>query len=98
MSTKKQIITFQGPILSGSISAVKSQCGKPNCACKRSKKYLHGIYYRWTGIISGKPTTRTITKEMAAECEKRIKNFRSLKNKIKKMIDEAHENAPWNET
>jgi len=97
MSTKKQIISFRGPILSGSISTAKSQCGKPNCACKKSKKYLHGVYYRWTGVISGKRTTKTITKEMAAECEKRIKNFRLLEEKIKKIIDDANENAPWNE-
>jgi hypothetical protein len=97
MSTKNKTITFKSPILSGSISTAKSQCGKTNCACKKSKKNLHGVYYRWTGVLSGKRTTKTITKEMAAECEKRIKNFRLLEATIKKIIDEANENAPWNE-
>ena len=97
MSTKKQIITFKGPILAGSISTAKSQCGKPNCACKKSAKNLHGTYYRWTGIISGKRTTKTITKKMADECMKRIKNYRLLENKIREIIDEATKNAPWND-
>ncbi len=97
MSTKKQIINFKGPILAGSISTAKSQCGKPNCACKKSVKNLHGPYYRWTGVISGKRTTKTISKKMADECMKRIKNYRLLEDKIREIIDEATKNAPWND-
>ena len=96
MSTKKRTVAFRQPILSGSISTAKSQCGKENCACKKSSKNLHGIYYRWTGVISGKRTTKTISKEVAEECVKRIKNYRRLEKKITKIIEEANKNAPWN--
>lgn len=96
MSIKKTII-FDGPILAGSISTAKSQCGNQNCACKRSSKNLHGIYYRWTGFINGKRTTKTISKEIADECIRRIKKYRLLEEKIKKLIDQANKNAPWNE-
>ncbi len=98
MSIKKSItITFRGPILAGSISTAKSQCGKPNCACKEDVKNLHGTYYRWTGSISGKRTTKTITKEMAEECKRRIRNYKILEKKIKKILDEGNDNAPWND-
>src|SRR6516162_6677073 len=29
-------------------------------------------YYRWTGWINGKATTKTISEEIARECQKRI--------------------------
>jgi hypothetical protein len=98
MSTKKKItIGFKGPILGGSVSTAKSQCGKSNCACKEHIKNLHGTYYRWTGFILGKRTTKTITKKMAEECKRRIRNYRVLEKKIKKIVEEANDNAPWNE-
>ena len=98
MSTKKQMtITFKIPLLAGSVSTARSQCGKPNCACKKSLKNLHGTYYRWTGVIKGKRTTKTITKEIADECEKRIRNYRALEKKISEMIEKANEDAPWND-
>lgn len=67
----KITIVAEGPILPGSVSTAKSQCGKPNCACKASPPKLHGTYYRWTGFLNGKRTTKTISKEAAEECERR---------------------------
>ncbi len=60
--TTKITIVAEGPILPGSVSTAKSQCGKPNCACKASPPKLHGTYYRWTGFLKGKRTTKTISK------------------------------------
>ena len=57
---------------------------------------LHGPYYRWTGTIDGKFTTRIITKELAEECRKRINNYKKLKKEIKKLLDDGIANAPWN--
>jgi hypothetical protein len=97
MSSKKQKIEFEGPILPGSVSTAQSQCGKPNCACKQKPPKLHGTYYRWTGTIEGKRTTKTITREIAVECERRIKNYRRLRTKLDRIIKEAIRSAPWNE-
>jgi hypothetical protein len=97
MSRNKITISVQGPVLSGSISTAESTCGKPNCACKDDPPKLHGIYYRWTGAIDGKRTTRTISKEMARECERRIENYRALQKKIDDLIEQALLKAPWNE-
>ncbi len=57
---------------------------------------LHGPYYRWTGTINGKFTSRIITKELSEECRKRINNYKKLQKEIKKLLDEGIKNAPWN--
>ena len=94
MKTKIEITT-EGPILPGSISTAKSRCGKRNCACKAKPPKLHGVYYRWTGIIAGKRTTKTINRETALECKIRIVRFRNLQRQIDKISADAIVNAPW---
>src|SRR5437667_11244720 len=86
----------EGPILPGSISTAKSQCGKAHCACKASPPKLHGTYYRWTGFLEGTPTTETISKETAAECEWRIKNYRALQTKLDSIVEDSLASAPCN--
>lgn len=88
-------IEFDLPILPGSISTARSQCGKLICACKKRSPRLHGLYYRWTGFISGKRTTKTISKEVAHECKRRIERFRKLQKIIDSLVDEAVADAPW---
>jgi hypothetical protein len=97
MSNKKITIDADGPILSGSISVAESKCGKPNCACKAKPPKLHGPFYRWTGFLNGKRTTKTISKEVARECERRIENYRRLQKKLERVLEKALENAPWND-
>jgi hypothetical protein len=90
------VIRAQGPLLPGSVSTAKSQCGKPNCACKADPPKLHGTYYRWTGFIAGKRTTKTISRQQAKECEWRIKNYHALQRKLDQILEDALKNAPWN--
>ena len=58
----KTTIELEWPILPGSISTARSRCGKAPCACKLRSPRLHGTYYRWTGFIGGKRTTKTGSK------------------------------------
>jgi hypothetical protein len=95
MSNKEITIDAVGPILSGSVSVAESRCGKPNCACKAKPPQLHGPFYRWTGVLNGKRTTKTISKEVARECERRIGNYRHLQKKLDQLLKKALENAPW---
>ena len=93
---KKKHIEFEWPILSGSISTANSQCGTDGCRCKKKRSpSLHGTYYRWTGFIDGKRTTKTISKEVAIECKRRIKRFRRLQKQIDTLLAEALRGAPW---
>ena len=91
----KITIVAKGPVLPGSISTAKSQCGKLNCVCKASPPQLHGIYYRWTGFIQGKRTTKTISKQTAQECRRRIENYRALRAQLDQIVEDALANAPW---
>lgn len=88
-------IKFEEPILPGSISVASSRCGKQNCSCKSNPPVLHGPFYRWTGFINGKRTTRTLSKTEALECRKRIKNLRKVQKMLDKEIQMSLENAPW---
>lgn len=83
------------PLLPGSITTARSTCGKPHCACKSKRPKLHGLYYRWTGFIQGKRTTKTISKQVAKECQRRIKNYRRLQQQIEKLLAQALAHAPW---
>ena len=92
---KKIILEIATPLLPGSISTAASTCGKPNCACKGSPPKLHGLYYRWTGFLRGKRTTKTLSREVAKECQRRIKNYRRLQRQIEKLVAQALAHAPW---
>ena len=91
----KNSISFFGPVLSGTISEARAKCGKKTCRCQKDPKFLHGPYYRWTGLIDGKKTTVTLTKEEAKECERRIKNWKRLQEKISLIGQKALARAPW---
>ena len=91
----RKTIELAWPILPGSISTARSRCGKPGCACKLSRPRLHGTYYRWTGFIGGKRTTKTISKEVAHECLRRIRNYRQLQRDIETLLRMALADAPW---
>lgn len=96
-SVKLLTITLKRPLLPGSLSTARSTCGKPQCPCHNDPARRHGLYYRWTGIIKGKRTTRTISREQAQECRARIKNYRLLQKTIARLIQQALEEAPWNQ-
>jgi len=91
----RKTIELEWPILPGSISTARSRCGKARCACKLRPPRLHGIYYRWTGFIEGKRTTKTVSKEMAQKCLRAIRNSRRLQTEIEKLLQKALANAPW---
>jgi hypothetical protein len=97
MKNKKLVLRVERPLLPGSVSTAASTCGKPHCACKAHPPKLHGVYYRWTGFLEGKRTTKTISKELAQECQRRIKNYRKFQRQIEKILAQALAEAPWNE-
>jgi hypothetical protein len=89
------ILEVTVPLLPGSLSTAWSTCGKADCACKANPPKLHGLYYRWTGFIAGKRTTKTLSKQQAAECRRRIRNYRRLQRQIEKLLSAALARAPW---
>jgi hypothetical protein len=89
-------ISATTPLLPGTISTAMAKCGQKTCKCQTNPKHLHGPYYRWTGLIDGKQTTITLTKDEAKECSRRIKNWKKLQEKITKLKENALNAAPWN--
>jgi hypothetical protein len=39
----------------------------------------------------------TISKNVAEECNRGIKNYRDLQTKLEQIVEDALANAPWNE-
>lgn len=99
ISPPQKTITLQVtlPLLPGSLSTARSTCGKPNCACKAKPPKLHGPYYRWTGFLEGKRTTKTLTPQQARECKQRITHYRTLEKQIRQLVRQALQEAPWNQ-
>jgi len=94
MKWKKAILSIDSPILPGSTFMVKIKCGKQNCKCSQDKSKLHTVY-QWSGLIDGKNTTRTLSKDMFIECKKRINNYKKLQKNLKKIINRGLKNSPW---
>jgi hypothetical protein len=96
-ATKTITLHITLPLLPGSLSTARSTCGKPNCACKAKPPKLHGPYYRWTGFLEGKRTTKTLTPQEAHECKRRIAHYRALEKQIDQLVRQALKEAPWNQ-
>ena len=94
---KKVNIEFEWPILHGSVSTAVAKCGTKSCRCHFDANALHGPYYRWTGVIDGKRTTKTISRDVAEECERRIATYRKLQQQLESLLQLAMDSAPWNE-
>ncbi len=60
-------ILHLGDFRSGSITAIRGRCGKPNCRCHRPGQSPHGPNYRLTKKVNGK----TVTKTFASPAEQR---------------------------
>lgn len=98
MQQKKITLHITLPLLPGSLSTARSTCGKPNCACKAKPPKLHGPYYRWTGFLQGKRTTKTLSPAQARECQIRMRNYRALEKQIRQLLRQALQQAPWRKT
>jgi hypothetical protein len=94
-ANKPMTLPVNLPLLPGSLSTARSTCGKPQCPCHDDPARLHGVYYRWTGVLQGKRTTKTLSQAEAAECRARIKNYRQLQKTVDRLLRQALKEAPW---
>ena len=95
--TKTLWLRLDWPFLPGCISTAHSRCGRPRCVCQGNPPKLHGPYHRWTGLVNGKPTTITLSAAEARECQRRIRRFRRLQDRLHRWLAHAMQNAPWNQ-
>jgi hypothetical protein len=66
---KNVLLEVKLPLLPGCISTARSTCGKPQCPCHQDPDKRHGVYCRWTGVLAGKRTTKTLSQDEARECQ-----------------------------
>ncbi len=97
MSRPKITISAPAPILPGSLATAYAQCGKKNCRCHSESDKPHGPYFRWTGLIDGRPTSVALTPAMFKKCKSRISNYKKLISKLDSAVAKALANAPWSE-
>lgn len=93
---EKILLVIPGQMLNGSISSSYAKCGSKECRCYSDKEFRHGPYYRWTGIIDGKRTTKALTKDQYQECKRRIKNYKEFKRRLDGIHKKILKEAPWN--
>ena len=86
---------FDGPLLRGWVYTSRNKCTNPNCQCHTDASKSHGIYHRWSGRVNGRLVTRSISREAAAECQRRIDNYHALMKKIEKLVDDEAAREPW---
>ena len=95
LPVKKVNVEILWPLLPGSLSTARIACGKPHCACRQDPQKRHGLYYRWTGFLAGKRTTKAISPEEAKVCEQMIQNYRQALETIAQLVQQSISETPW---
>ena len=79
--TKHSILEI-GPFRKGTILKLFNSCGKPNCRCKKAKKYWHGPYHSWSAKKNGKTVTFNLPASLLESSAQFIANAKLLDQKI----------------
>jgi len=88
----KQALMDLGEITPGSLSKQYNICGNPRCRCKDPENpKKHGPYYNLSYSWNGKGRTEFVRKERLAQVREQIKNYKTMKQLIKKWVDASLE-------
>lgn len=91
-----------GDFRSGSITAVRGHCGKPNCHCHQPGHPGHGPNYRLTRKVSGKTVTETFPSPVALRKAQReveaFHRFRELSQELLEINEQICRLRPVEET
>lgn len=84
-----------GDFRSGSITAIKGRCGKPNCHCHQPNQPSHGPNFRLTRKINGKTVSESFSS--AAELRKaqhEVEAFHRFRQLSQELL-EVNERICW---
>ena len=95
MANTKTNIVIDGPLLRGWMYTNGNKCSDPGCLCQSDPSKRHGLYHRWSGTVNGKLMTRSISKEAAEECRRRIENYKAVLKKIDELVNDEIAKEPW---
>ena len=91
-----------GDFRSGSITAIKGRCGKPNCRCHQPNQPAHGPNFRLTRKINGKTVSESFSS--AAELHKAQREveafhrFRQLSQELLEVNERICRTRPWEDS
>lgn len=83
----KARLTRVGLVIPGTVRETYLYCGKSTCACAAKGGAAHGPYYLWNRKMSGKLTSKSISKTKLSLYEGWIANRRELDGIVEKMLD-----------
>jgi hypothetical protein len=85
-------LRYSNPRLSGNIIRAKRKCGKANCRCSQSKKYLHPYYYlEYKELVNGrwKRKREYVSKSKVRALRAKIKRAKQKENRDKKILKQV---------
>lgn len=85
---RRRIIGFDH-VCSGNLRRRYTVCGTKNCRCKAQPPEPHGPYFYWSRLLAGKVVQRVLSPEQARVVAKGIKNYRSIRDLLRKWEDET---------
>ena len=80
-----------GSVLQGTVSTVKTTCGKSNCRCARGEKHISNIL---TKKVNGKTKSLYIPNDMVDKTKKWVEENKKLRM-LQKEISELNEQIIW---
>ncbi len=83
-TVKLKQLAQAGPLLQGSLSAIRVTCGNPNCKCVRGEKHLSHILCK---KVRGKSTSIYVPVDMVETVSKWVEENRRIKKLLKEVSD-----------
>ena len=74
----KRSILDIGPFRKATILKLYNVCGKPNCKCKKAKKFRHGPYLSWSAKKNGKTVTFNVPSAFSGLSNQYLANAKAL--------------------
>lgn len=91
-----------GDFRSGSVTAIRGRCGKPNCRCHRPGQPAHGPHYRLTRKVNGKTVSESFASPAAQRKAQReveaYHRFRELSRELLAVNEQICHLRPVEET
>ena len=81
---KVRLLAAVGPVIGGSLAAVKVRCGNPNCRCAAGDRHEATILCKKTG---GKSTSLHVPRNLVNEVRTWSKEHKRVKELLKEISD-----------
>jgi hypothetical protein len=81
---KLRLLSVSGPLIGGSLAAVKVRCGNPNCRCAAGERHASVILCKKVG---GKSTSIHVPRDLVEEVRSWSQEHKRVKKLLKEISD-----------